>query len=737
MVPYCKQKGKRKMIITGTFQKILKRDEYTYRTNFLFKPDNANPASLFGGLMYVSGKIQDCPVHTPMTIDCEEREFNGNKYYELTGYSFPEYDPDRTADFLQSLCLKNFCASKIEKINRKNVNLFEMAKSQNAVQEIEALGVDTDTAYQVVTKIREIVKVKELADLLTKYGIPFSSVTSIYKHLNGYNNLDLIKKNPYVLTKYNIDFGICDCIATSFGIKQYDGYRLKALVTCAYNNCTSKGHTRVSLMQLYAEAERLEAASNRGRFTELFYIACYIDKCDLVRLFENNEWVIYSNDYYQKEKEIAENIKRITGFASKKKDLSNITRQVEAQTGITYSDKQKEAFSLLETPGVKVITGGPGTGKTTVVGGLIAAAKIMDPNVKILLCAPTATAARRAQEASGLYAQTIHKMLDVRPVGDTLIQTKDENNRLDADIIIVDEMSMVDTEIFWRLMRAVNNETIVLLVGDAAQLQSVGPGNVFHDIIRNPHVNVCGLRTIYRQGQESLIIKNSLKVVKGESDLQNGPDFEIVKCENAEELTEKLKEYTDRYYDINDPFKTRIFSTTKQKQYAASTYNINKKMQAEYIDNTYEKYLYHSRSFSKGDPVIFMKNNYTEGYCNGDVGVVRGVLAEENGKRSLRIETKDREFIISGTNVNDIDLAYAITTHKSQGGECDTAIVVLPAKPRIMLTRNLLYVAITRAKKKCIVLYERDALETAIDNNYYVKRNTGLEDRLKEAFAQG
>lgn len=725
------------MIITGTFQKILKRDEYTYRTNFLFKPNDTSLASPFSGCIYVSGRVQECPTHTPMTLDCDERKFNGNTYYELISYSFPKYTPTQTADFLQSLCLKNFCRSKIEKINKKNINLFEAAKEADAVQKIEDLGVDTDTAYQVITKIREIIKVKELADLLTKYGIPFSLVTSIYKHLNGYNNLDVIKRNPYVLAKYNIDFGICDCIASSFGITQYDENRLKALAVCAYNNCTRNGHTRVSLEQLCTEARKLEAASNKDWCTEPFYIACCIDKCDMVRLFEDNEWFIYSNEYYQKEKEIAENIKRITTTSSKRGDISNIIEEVEKKTRITYSDQQRDAFSLLETPGVKAITGGPGTGKTTVVGGLIAAARIMNPYVKILLCAPTATAARRAQEASGLYAQTIHKMLDVRPVGDILIQTKNENNRLDADIVIVDEMSMVDTEIFWRLMKAIDNETILLLVGDIAQLQSVGPGNIFHDIISSPYVKTCSLRTIYRQGQESLIIKNSLKVVKGELELQNGSDFEVVKCENEEELTEKLKEYTNRYYDINDPFKTRIFSTTKQKQYAASTYNINAEMQEKYIGSTNEKYLYHAKSFSRGDPVIFMKNNYSEGYCNGDVGVVQGVLVEEGGRKSLRIETRDCEFIISGANINDVDLAYAITTHKSQGSECDTAIVVLPAKPKIMLTRNLLYVAITRAKKKCIIIYEGDALKTAIDNNFYIKRSTGLENRLKEVFAQG
>jgi len=288
----------------------------------------------------------------------------------------------------------------------------------------------------------------------------------------------------------------------------------------------------------------------------------------------------------------------------------------------------------------------------------------------------------------------------------------------------------VDTEVFYMLLRAIKNTAVVLLVGDENQLQSVGAGNVLHDILESGIIDSCRLTKVYRQLVDSLIVANSIKICAGDVSLKSGNDYELIACHNESEMYNALMAKVDMYYNPEQPLSTKIFSPIRKYTYTFSTWKINKELHKKYHNSEEEEFRYNAQLFSVGDPVIFNRNNYETGYCNGDMGIITGIVSEENGSKTLLINSESGDFALTGADFADLELSYAITAHKSQGGECDTAIIVLPEEPKSMLTRSLIYVAATRAKKKCIIIYQEGALQYGIKNDFQCKRLTGLNYQL-------
>ena len=384
----------------------------------------------------------------------------------------------------------------------------------------------------------------------------------------------------------------------------------------------------------------------------------------------------------------------------------------------------------MKSTGVKILIGDPGTGKTTTIKTIIKGFLYMKPNAKIELAAPTGRASQRLAEATGYPANTVHKLLELKPFQkkSDICLCKNETNPIDADLLIVDEFSMVDIELLSLLLNAIKNNTLVIFVGDENQLESVGDGNVLHDLIMSKKFETFKLKEIFRQNtsKKSNIITNGQKIIKGNSDFETGNDFKIFKTCNSS-MTEKnvveiFKTALKNNIDIND-----IQFITSNRKKINGTNELNKKLQEIYQKDKNNDFMYYGvNKFYVNDKVIMEHNNYDLGYFNGDIGYITKIT-----ELNVFINLGDKTISLSKHNMEDVSLAYAITVHKSQGSEYNISVIVLPEQPVLLLTRNLVNTAITRSKKMSILINEKNALDTAASNKYKVNRKTSLKLRLE------
>lgn len=409
------------------------------------------------------------------------------------------------------------------------------------------------------------------------------------------------------------------------------------------------------------------------------------------------------------------------------KDIKEVNiEKISKETGIEYDEVQKEAIRIAMRSKFMVLTGGPGTGKSTTISGIIKVLESMDK--EILCAAPTGRAAKRMTEVTGKEAKTIHRLLEYTPNEGF---KHNEKNPLKGDVLIVDESSMIDIVLMNSLIKAVPKKMRVILVGDIDQLPSVGAGNVLRDIIDSGIVPVVKLTRIFRQALTSRIVTNAHKVNRGEMpDMSNGKDadFFFIKQDDgqqaANDIVKIVKERIPKAYgyNIND-----IQVLTPMKNGAVGTNNLNIILQealnpvGDFIQSGQFKY-------RKGDKVMQIKNNYDKNVFNGDVGVVVGIDSEE---RAMSVLFDKEPVLYESGDLNELTLAYACTIHKSQGSEYPVVVMPLTMSHYIMLQRNLVYTGITRAKKVCIVIGDPKAMAMAVHNMTVLERNTMLKERLK------
>lgn len=535
------------------------------------------------------------------------------------------------------------------------------------------------------------------------------------------------KKNIYSIGEQaNLPFHLCDKAFKSEGGFAYDKKRLIALCTAAVSNIVQCGHTFCTLDNLPLAITRIvkhssfpDAEITKSMILQAVFYAPRLvsEKDDVLK--------IYRKDLYFQEKSITANLLRISDnqicFFNNKQDFETAKKQVvlnAKQNGITYSEKQLKAFDFLKSSGVKILTGGPGTGKTTVINGIIKLYKKLFPQKEILLCAPTGRASQKLAETTGLPSFTLHRALNVKPYKDTYT-SKDETDPLAEDLIIVDEMSMTDTAIFSILLNAVKSSSILILCGDYDQLPSVGAGNILHDLIKCKKFETNRLDIIFRQANESAIVKNAVYVNAGKSQLVNAPDFRIMECQTEEEAELAVKRIAEHYYDKNNPFSFQVISSTKKGLMGIQSLN---SMLKKVCNDEKSVVTFGSNSFSIGDKIIMNKNNYTLGYVNGDVGLIKKASAN-----NITLDIKGTgDITVDDTAFSDISFGFAITVHKSQGTEYDTVVIVLPSNPIILLKRNLLYTAITRAKKRVILVTQPEVIQKTVSTLDTKLRNTGL-----------
>lgn len=488
-----------------------------------------------------------------------------------------------------------------------------------------------------------------------------------------------------------------------------------------------------------------------------------IQEKSIVKLDENKEPIeaIYLPPFYYAEIGVAGKMKKLvttpgtdrlwTGLMkaraeSGKDDLSVDVEAIEKKVGMTYDDVQRDAIRLAAAAKVMVLTGGPGTGKTTTTYGIISAYRAY--GLRILLAAPTGRAAKRMTEATGLEAKTIHRLLECKPPEG---YQKNEENPLEGDVLIVDECSMIDIVLMNSLLKAIPQNMRLILVGDIDQLPSVGAGNVLRDIIDSGSFPVVRLTRIFRQAQTSRIIMNAHRINEGKNpDISNGKDADFLFIENEDaeavvpQIVDLVKTKLPNYYHVDSK---QIQVLTPMQRGVVGATNLNLALQ-EALNPTEQEIFMRGRgavmmpkdtlrrsgfAFRADDKVMQIKNNYDKEVFNGDIGIIESVDAED---RTLKVNFDNRVVEYDVTELDEIVHAYATTIHKSQGSEYPIVVMPILMNHYVMLQRNLIYTGITRAKKILVMVGTKKALSYAIRNVTVMKRNTLLKERLFDPYLQ-
>ncbi len=579
-----------------------------------------------------------------------------------------------------------------------------------------------------------------------------------YMMLFGVNAVEKIEENPYVLVDivYGISFNNIDKIAMQIGIPMDSDYRIKsgikyALLASSYNGntCVRKENLINYVSSILEVSEDLIENSliNLNVTSEIHIVEETLDgNGDVV------EWV-FLEPFYKAEKNIAErlialrdssNIKHIKGF---EKEI----RKNEEKLGIELSEKQFEAIKQINDNNVCIITGGPGTGKTTIIKCVIDLYK--EHKKKVVLCAPTGRAAKRITETTGEEAKTIHRLLEIGKFEEDKLGSVDiDVAPVDGDVLVIDEMSMVDVFLMNYLVKAIYLGTKVIFVGDPNQLPSVGPGSILKDLIDSKQFATVHLDKIFRQAAKSKIIVNAHNVNQGISFVgkkdyaedANDDFFYLNELNQDKILYHVLSLCKDRLKNYGDyEFFKNIQVLTPTKKGKLGTKELNKSLQQELNPKTdeAEEKSYGDIVFREGDRVMQIKNNYDifwekgskdnlrtyeagTGVFNGEIG---RVIKIDNKERQLEIEFDDGKIVwYAFSELDELEHAYAITIHKAQGSEFDVVVLVIPQASNMLLTRNLLYTALTRAKKLLIVIGNRNLIDFMVKNSEIKKRNTGL-----------
>ena len=618
-------------------------------------------------------------------------------------------------------------------------------------------GISKEKAKEISESFVENWEVWQIVGFLEKFGIGAESAKKVY-NLLGINAIQEIEADPYILIDISrgVDFNQIDQMAIKLGIDRESQKRITSGIKYALIKITYNGHCCTLKENLIEYVKQLLGVSTE--VIEEGLLTLKVNDDIVVENRDGEQWV-YLYSFYRTEKNIAERIIKLEQAKNTKK-FNNIEKElklVEEKTDMLLSEKQKEAIKMINENNVTIITGGPGTGKTTIIKSII---EIYKPKkYKIVLSAPTGRAAKRITETTGEEASTLHRLLEIGKLDEETFYKKDkeyEGSPIDADIIIVDEVSMVDMFIMSSLLSCIYLGTKLILVGDTDQLPSVGPGSVLKDIISSEKIPTVHLNQIFRQAAKSKIIVNAHRVNDGEKfiqkddpNLEENPkeDFFFIKENNPEKILEqvlslcngRLKKYGD--YD----FFENIQVLTPTKKGMLEIKELNKALQQElnpHRDGEPEK-LSMGATFRIGDRVMQTKNNYDmywekkdgkslevgNGVFNGETGTITNINEKE---KNIRIKFDDEKVCWYEFNdLEQIEHSYCVTIHKAQGSEFDVVIMVIPQAAPMLLTRNLLYTGITRAKKLLIVIGNDKVVDYMIHNVDSKKRNTGLEYKLK------
>lgn len=604
-----------------------------------------------------------------------------------------------------------------------------IAKSPNELLKIPGIG--KKTAEKISTSYLEQNELTEIMVWLENHGISNTYAGKIFAKYGSFA-IDIMEKDIYRLFQdiEGIGFLTADKLAFNLGIQREDKRRIISGIDYALMQLCNNGHCCIPEMALVDKTAKILQVNNQIIFTILKE---RIDNGSLNTEVVGGETLIYPPYLYYAEKKVAMRLLQLQQATEplSEDNLSLFIKVWEKDNQIQLAQKQKEAIKACLHHGVLVLTGGPGTGKTTVIKGILSILKAQ--GLKIRLAAPTGRAAKRLSETTGQKALTIHRLLEANNLAqDDNLQlgfSKDINDQLDADVIILDEVSMVDIVLMHHFLNAVPDGCRIILVGDTDQLPAVGPGSVLKDIIRSQKIPAIRLDEIFRQAQTSMIIQNAHIINAGRlPDIRKQySDFVFYELNDDTSITQKILDLCtkDLPHEGFDVLKD-VQILSPMHRFLCGVENLNLMLQEQLNPKKNQDELkYSSQTFRVGDKVMHIRNNYQKNVFNGDIGFIQDINNEK-----LTVDYFDHIVTYEKNELNELTLAYASSVHKSQGSEYKVVIIPLSTSHYIMLQRNLLYTAITRAKQKVIIIGSKKALMTAVQSNRTQKRYTLLAERL-------
>lgn len=692
----------------GMYYKTLYRNQRSGEAEFEFIP-NMQTDYLDNGVLHCKGVIGIYAPDTPLEI---EGEWNGKVF--VVNKCFIPFKTEENAKHILNHVAKEMTDNQVDKIAKEcKGDLFRFASSEYGLIYLATVlrRKSTDRyVINIIKKIRDIGLQEEVVQELLKFGVPIDKIESIN---NKHISLADIDKDPYMLLlKFEIPIGTIEKIANRKGnLEEFSKSRICGYIYDAININQKSGNTYITFSELlYLINKRIDSYGiykNHITKSMLYYFISQMPNDAKIENINNKSYV-YLNSTWNEENTVIEHISRLCNNKVTHKENISID-EIEKELNIKYNNEQLNAFNAVKTSGIKIITGPPGSGKTAVIKGLI---KFFGANGKVKLAATTGMAAKVMKDACGKEAETVNRMLNIIPFNDT-VQGKDLNDPVNADLIIVDEISMIGLQLFSALLSAIKSGSTLLLVGDEDQLQSVEYGNVLHDLIKSGLIEIYRLKTILRQS--GTICDNAKLINQGIKNLTCDNTFIIKKFDTAEEILSEVKMVDINRSQLLCPIKKGILSTK----------SLNK-LFIKY--NNPKTITYGSKEFHLNDKIIMTKTNYEKGYVNGDIGYVVG--SDEN--ETLRVLIMNKVITLSREDLQNIDFAYAITIHKSQGSEFDNVYIILPEDASHMMSRRLLYTAVTRSKKRVFVYYMGNTLDVSIsNNNEHGGRNTMLLERLR------
>lgn len=613
-------------------------------------------------------------------------------------------------------------------------------------------GIGDKKLEKITEAFEEQRDLRDIMVYLQQYEISVNNGIKIYKKY-GRDTIRTISENPYKLSEdvYGIGFRTADKIAEQMGISTESPYRYEAGLKFTVMQSANEGHCYIPEKELLQKASQLLEVNQEQLHEPLRDLAL---RNSFYIINDGEQNLIYYMPYHIAENTVARKVVELSRveFDEIEIDLDNEIKKIQKSEDIEFGNKQIIAIKESLENGMIVITGGPGTGKTTTINAIIKICE--DLNLDVVLGAPTGRAAKRMTETTGKEAKTIHRLLEFAPFESEMGFNKDEDSPLEGDVIIIDEASMIDILLMNNLLKAIDPGTRLILVGDIDQLPSVGPGNVLKDIINSGVINVVMLDEIFRQAEESMIIVNAHKINKGEKLIlnQKDKDFYFMNERTTRGTVETIinlnKERLPNFYGV-DPIRD-IQVLTPMKKGEVGINSLNKHLQASLNPKSPDKEerQFGDELFRVGDKVMQIKNNYKtewklirrgiqvdtgEGVFNGDFGYITDIDNEEKIVRVLFDEEKEVEYEF--TQLDELKLAYATTVHKSQGSEFPVIVMPIHWGPPMLLTRNLIYTAVTRARQLVVLVGEERYMDMMIKNNKIATRYSSLDRKIRDYLA--
>ena len=618
----------------------------------------------------------------------------------------------------------------------------------------EVKGISEKKAREIAMQIAEKSDMRKAMMFLQKYGISLNLGAKIYQKY-GASVYSVLQENPYRLADdiSGVGFKIADEIAYRIGIHTDSDYRIKSGMVYTLLQATGEGHVYLPKDELFQRAAELLGVDSS--YMEKHLVDLAMDR-KIVQKEQGDQILIYPAQYYYLELNTARMLRELDIFCPEdEKIVERRIVQIEKETGTVLDEMQKKAVQEAAGHGLLILTGGPGTGKTTTINAIIR--YFEGEGAEIRLAAPTGRAAKRMTEATGYEAQTIHRLLELSGMpeddreGQPIHFERNAENPLETDVIIIDEMSMVDIHLIHSLLMAVTAGTRLILVGDENQLPSVGPGNVLRDIIRSGQFPVVELKKIFRQASESDIVVNAHKINKGEQvEINNkSRDFFFLKRYDADIIIrvvialiqEKLPKYVEA-----KPFEIQVLTPMRKGLLGVERLNQILQRYLNPPDASKKEKEIGQGLFREGDKVMQVRNNYQleweirgrygipiekgVGVFNGDTGIIKTI---NEFAETAEVEFEDGRWAeYSFKQLDELELAYAVTIHKSQGSEYPAVIIPLLSGPRMLMNRNLLYTAVTRARKCVTVVGSEETFRDMIRNEKQQRRYSSLDQRIQE-----